>query len=118
MCRFAAACRFLIDTFGREILARGSGVLDIGGGRGDLSFELVNLNNIRATIVDPRPGSLSKQAKWLKVSPTSTGACSLYSTRLVRAPVAYNTVCKAPVHISPQGGSLQTLSSCKQMIII
>jgi len=57
----------LIDTFGREKLAQGSGVLDIGGGRGELSFEMLNLNNIRATIVDPRPGSLSKQAKWLKV---------------------------------------------------
>ena len=60
-------CRFLIDTFGRERLGQGSGVLDIGGGRGELSFELLNLNNIRATIVDPRPGSLGKQAKWLKV---------------------------------------------------
>lgn len=48
-------------------MARGSGILDIGGGRGELAFELLNLNNIRAIIVDPRPGSLSKQAKWLKV---------------------------------------------------
>ena len=42
--------------------------MDIGGGRGELSFELLNLNNIRATVVDPRPGCLSKQAKWLKAS--------------------------------------------------
>lgn len=66
-------CRFLIDAFGREALGRGSGVLDIGGGRGELSFELLNLNNIRATIVDPRPASLHKQAKWLRV--TGLQAC-------------------------------------------
>ena len=66
-------CRFLLDAFGREALGRGSGVLDIGGGRGELSFELLNLNNIRATIVDPRPASLHKQAKWLQV--TGLQAC-------------------------------------------
>lgn len=42
-------------------------MLDIAGGRGELAFELLNLNNVRATIIDPRPASLPKQAKWLKV---------------------------------------------------
>ena len=35
---------FLLDTFGRTALARGSGVLDVGGGNGELAFQLVNLN--------------------------------------------------------------------------
>ena len=81
-------------------MAGGSGVLDIGGGRGDLSFELVNLNNIKATIVDPRPGSLIKQAKWLKVSLRTSEAMQFsLNTHLVKAPVEYclalNILCKA-----------------------
>lgn len=62
--------RFLIDTFGRELLDRGSGVLDIAGGKGELSFELVNLNNIQATVVEPRPLQLWRQHKWMLVTPS------------------------------------------------
>lgn len=69
--------RFLLDTFGQASLACGSGVLDVGGGKGELSFELLNLNSIRATIIDPRPGSLHKHAKWLKV-PMSCHACAIF----------------------------------------
>ncbi|KAL3154156.1 hypothetical protein ABBQ32_013679 [Trebouxia sp. C0010 RCD-2024] len=57
--------RFLIDTFSRELLDHGSGVLDIAGGKGELSFELVNLNDIQATVVEPRPLQLWRQHKWL-----------------------------------------------------
>jgi hypothetical protein len=60
-------CRFLLDMFGRERLREGTGVLDIAGGKGDLAFELVNLNNIPATVVDPRPLKLDKRLTWLKV---------------------------------------------------
>ena len=60
-------CRFLLDTYGRELLSSGSGVLDIAGGKGELAFELVNLNNIRATVVEPRALKLAKQELWLKV---------------------------------------------------
>ena len=74
-------CRFLLDTFGQASLACGSGVLDIGGGKGELSFELLNLNSIRATIVDPRPGSLHKHAKWLKV-PMSCQTFATFCTDL------------------------------------
>ena len=39
----SALRRFLIDTFGGiEGLRKGAGVVDIAGGRGDLSFELLN----------------------------------------------------------------------------
>ena len=50
--------RWLLDTFGgpsAEAL-RGA-VLDVAGGRGDLAFELRNLNGVEAVVVDPRPGN-------------------------------------------------------------
>jgi len=61
-------CRFLIDTFGRELLSSGSGVLDVAGGKGELSFELINLNAIPATVVEPRALQLWRQHKWMLVS--------------------------------------------------
>lgn len=57
--------RFLMDTFGREQLKKGSGVLDIAGGKGELSFELLNLNGIQATVVEPRALQLWRQHKWM-----------------------------------------------------
>ena len=68
------ATRFLIDTFGRELLDGGSGVLDIAGGKGELSFELVNLNDIQATVVEPRPLQLWRQHKWMLVRPLPVAA--------------------------------------------
>lgn len=50
----AAFRRFLVDTFTTAGLAHGAGVLDVAGGAGVLSYELVNLNGVRCTIVDPR----------------------------------------------------------------
>lgn len=50
-----------------EVLSQGSGVLDIAGGRGDVSFELQTVRGIRCTLIDPRPQKLSKsQRKWLQ----------------------------------------------------
>eukprot|EP00899_Mesostigma_viride_P027790 jgi/Mesvir1/8196/Mv12491-RA.1 len=46
---------WLIDTFGRALLSSGTGILDVGGGMGELSFQFVNLNGIPSTVVDPRP---------------------------------------------------------------
>ncbi|CAD7930971.1 unnamed protein product, partial [Amoebophrya sp. A25] len=40
-------------------------ILDIAGGRGELGFELVNLNGIPTTIVDPRAPDLERYIrKW------------------------------------------------------
>jgi len=47
--------RFLLETFGEDTLRSGEGVLDIAGGNGELGFQLVNLNGIRTTVIDPRP---------------------------------------------------------------
>ena len=68
-------CRFLLDTYGRELLSSGSGVLDIAGGKGELAFELVNLNNIRATVVNRAPSNLPSRncgSRW-----TSLTACKI-----------------------------------------
>lgn len=46
--------RWLHDTFGVDALARGTGILDVAGGKGELSFELVNLSGVPATVLDPR----------------------------------------------------------------
>ena len=50
----AAFRRFLIDAFTTAGLAQGAGVLDVAGGAGVLSYELVNLNGVTCTIIDPR----------------------------------------------------------------
>ncbi|DBB09818.1 TPA: hypothetical protein ACH3X3_001437 [Trebouxia sp. C0006] len=65
--RASVFCDWLIATFGSEVLSQGSGVLDIAGGRGDVSFELQTVRGIRCTLIDPRPQKLSKsQRKWLQ----------------------------------------------------
>ena len=46
--------RFLVDTFGVETLRGGAGVLDVAGGAGTLSYELLHLNGVASTIADPR----------------------------------------------------------------
>jgi len=51
--RFAVFRSWLEDEYGIELLQRG--VLDVAGGKGDLSFLLTAFSGIPATIVDPRP---------------------------------------------------------------
>ena len=59
--------KWLVETFGVETLSQGSGVLDVAGGRGDVSFELHTKRGITCTLVEPRPRKLNKaQHKWLK----------------------------------------------------
>jgi len=57
--------RWLMDTFGREVLGSGTGVLDIAGGKGELSFELANLTGVPSTVIDPRPLRLDRFIKRL-----------------------------------------------------
>jgi len=52
----SALRRFLFDTFGgAEGLRRGEGVVDVAGGRGDLSFELLNCLGAPCLVVEPQP---------------------------------------------------------------
>lgn len=47
--------RWLIDVFGREVICRDSIIIDVGGGNGELVYELTNLNYCRCVSIDPRP---------------------------------------------------------------
>ncbi|KAF9150687.1 hypothetical protein BG015_007496 [Linnemannia schmuckeri] len=46
-------CRWLVDTFGQEYLNSGSGVLDIAGGKGEISLFLKHMFGIHSTVVEP-----------------------------------------------------------------
>ena len=45
---------WLIDKFGAEFLASGTGILDVAGGAGGLAFELGFRRQIPVTVIDPR----------------------------------------------------------------
>jgi len=55
---------FLVALFGRSFLNAGSGVLDVAGSGGDVSFQLWVRHGVRATVVDPRdPQKPTRQQK-------------------------------------------------------
>jgi len=60
--------RWLLDHFSLDELAAGTGILDIAGGKGELAFELANLNKLPTTVVDPRPLELSSYRRKLLYS--------------------------------------------------
>jgi len=57
--------RFLLERFGADALRSGP-VLDVGGGKGELAFELENLNDVRTVVVDAAPLRLAKLEKKLR----------------------------------------------------
>ena len=40
---------------------------DVAGGKGELGFELLNLNATPATVLEPRQLDLRRRLKWLRV---------------------------------------------------
>jgi len=58
--------RFIVRNFGIENLSQGSGVLDIAGGKGELTFLLENLNGIKSTCIEPRSLKLRKFVRRFK----------------------------------------------------
>lgn len=58
---------WLLDNFGRKMLGQCSGIVDVAGGKGNLSFEFLNLNGIESTVIDPRKQlNLRKRIECLK----------------------------------------------------
>jgi hypothetical protein len=43
-----------VETFGAEALQDGTGVVDVGGGGGELAFELHCRRGVRTTLLEPR----------------------------------------------------------------
>lgn len=63
---------WLVSTFGADRLRAGGGVLDVGGGRGEVAFELFNKRGIACVLVEPRARGLSReQHRWLEKAPPS-----------------------------------------------
>ncbi|CAK0890621.1 unnamed protein product [Prorocentrum cordatum] len=63
--RVSVLRRWLLDQFGLEHLRSRRGVLDVAGGKGELAWELVNLNGVPACVLEPRPLELSScRKKW------------------------------------------------------
>ncbi|KAL8271600.1 hypothetical protein Esti_004506 [Eimeria stiedai] len=58
--RGAVFADWLVSTYGVERLQRGSGVVEIAGGRGELAFELAAKHGIAITIIDPRAPCTAK----------------------------------------------------------
>ena len=55
---------FLVNKFGgADMINKNGGVLDVAGGRGDLSFELNTKYNIKCTLIDPRQRKLNKRQR-------------------------------------------------------
>jgi hypothetical protein len=52
--RQAKFVRFLVETFGVEFLRRGSGVVDVAGGKGELGFRLAFVFCVPCCVVEPR----------------------------------------------------------------
>ncbi|KAF9191872.1 hypothetical protein BGZ51_006592 [Haplosporangium sp. Z 767] len=46
-------CQWLVNTFGKDFLNSGSGVLDVAGGKGEISLFLTHMFGIRSTVVEP-----------------------------------------------------------------
>ena len=60
---------WIVEKFGLEFLKTGQ-ILDIGGGRGDLAFELGTKLGLDCTVVDPRPQKFKRwQLKFIRKHP-------------------------------------------------
>lgn len=76
---------WLMQTYGIEYITNNTDgvILDVAGGKGELSFELINLSGVKESVViDPRPLNLSLvRTKWKKGlwEPKRTGVFSKWN---------------------------------------
>ena len=57
--------KWLEETFGKERLLQGCGIMDVAGGKGELAWELQGYGEMPSTIVDPRPLDIVRMMKAL-----------------------------------------------------
>ena len=57
---------WLLQCFGADALRAGAGVLDVAGGKGKVSYDLVMRRSIPCTVVDPRAVQLSVHTSRLR----------------------------------------------------
>jgi hypothetical protein len=87
----------LLDTFGHVFLASGAGILDVGGGKGELSFEMVNLNGINSVVVDPRPLALGSYRRKLRFGMYHRN--KIWRAHNTMPPLADGISARAPAHM-------------------
>jgi len=61
--RAALFADFLLSEYGEDHLRSGAGVVDVAGGKGELSFELSCRRRVETSLVEPRPQKMTKQQR-------------------------------------------------------
>lgn len=52
-----------MSTFGTDALNAGGGVLDVAGGRGEITYALIFEHGVKCTLIEPRPAKFTKQQR-------------------------------------------------------
>ena len=60
--RHIAFAKWIVDTYDTAMLKRGSGVLDVAGGKGFLTAELSSVHGVPCTLIEPRPSEILERA--------------------------------------------------------
>jgi hypothetical protein len=84
-------------TYGEDELRRG-GIVDVAGGKGEISFRLVHHHNIPCTLVDPRPVRLSLSPS-LSLSLSPSLLCGRDATESLNAYAAEQSITPQSVRV-------------------
>ena len=61
--------QFVLETFGKDLLQKGSGVLDVAGGRGGVTMELAVQGHVPCTMIDPMVRNRNQPLSELQTCP-------------------------------------------------
>lgn len=75
--------RFVVETLGVDALRSGSGVVDVAGGKGELSLQFARLNGVPATCVDPRAPRVDQYARKLREGRYTTARSAAWASAAV-----------------------------------